>query len=608
MISLVGLALFAAHILSIRFEYAIFNAVCGIIVTLFIAAVADQLLPVAWGLYIAGYALGLTAIFLISRAKSYEIFSPVFFLFIFGTLLHFMWTRGGAFIGWDEFSHWGAVIKHIAAVDSIYENNILNFQDYPPAGALFAYFIQLPGGFSESDSLYASALIVVAAACPLCTGATTRTSALIFAAIYLCSFAFGAGLATVLIDFILASVFGATAACYLIASRERVRTAIYICILPLCALVLMKGAGFGLAWIVIVLIIVDLELGRPIGAPRSIQTFFGLTGFLTTATVVPYILWNQVVAHAEYSSRMVNFDLFYPLRLLFGTQASQVDKVIMNAFTTKLIGDDPVIIETAFPVLIITLLVFMGMVARRCEDPVSMQRTVGSISVICLGLALYLYGLLATYLTNMSEYEAVRMASFERYADTYLAALVFMAIALLRTLPRARFALFQDRLILTAAVILLVMKPGPNIKYLIKGAGQSDDVRREVTHRIGNLIDAIPLEAKTYIVWEHSLGLEYWISRYEMLPRQVNIGCWSLGEPSSIDDVWTCRKSVDSWGRELEEYDYVLIGHANESFARTYAPLLKNVSDLEWPALLRVDGRGDMLSLQQIPSPTEARH
>ena len=93
------------------------------------------------------------------RALLEWLFTPGFFLFwILGALLLWMnWNRG--LMRWDETSHWALMVKETLRVNDFYcvdASSLLAHKDYPPIVCLFeALYCRLSGGYREGK-LYAA--------------------------------------------------------------------------------------------------------------------------------------------------------------------------------------------------------------------------------------------------------------------------------------------------------------------------------------------------------------------------------------------------------------------------------------------------------------------
>ena len=571
MATLLCSALFLATFCNLRIEVSVFLSAASIIVLLFVAAFCGVLLPFAWILFIAAPLFGLVAVTRMIKARDLSVITPGFLTFVLCGIVHFTQTRTGAFASWDEFSHWGTVIKHIVSASSIYQNQVLYFADYPPAVALFAYLFQVPFGFSEANAFFAAGILVLAATTVLTVHIPWRRAyiaVLTFAIVYLCSFIFGKGLATVLIDYILGSFFGATVSLYILMSRRDSTRAALLCLAPVFALVLLKAAGFGLALVVSTLIIVDrLVEGR--SSSDGVRGLAVTIGPLVAAFVAQFA-WRVVMIIGVYPSRTVSFDFFYPFRILLDPSINPERAKIIADFFQATAGAKPIIAAhgITLPVALAGLVLIFAAVVLSAPKGRERHRSLAAILVVFFGLGFYLYGLLTTYLTNMSLFEAAQIGYFDRFVSVYLAGMILIALAMLLVYTGERVTLVALGAVL---IVCLSVSPPESKRYLQEGARPMGAERRDVVERIRARIETLRRDSRVYIIRQDSSGYPYWLARFELLPRPVNKSCWAISVAPAEADMYTCRRSVEEWRAELTSYDYALFVHTNEAFERDYA-------------------------------------
>lgn len=590
--SLVGYAMFVAQRLNIRIEYAIFNSTCGVISLLFAAGVFQFLTPVAWAIFFAGWILGSIAIGRAIWSRDRLPFSFGAALFTIACAGLYYLTRSGAFESWDEFSHWGTVIKHIWSVASLYKSQTLYFPDYPPALALFSFFVFIPWGFSEPDSLFASGVLVLSAGTVLAATSRWIGGALSFAIFYFLSFLFGAGLATVLIDFVLAAVFGAIICMYTQEVGNDDLTAAKLCVVPLSALVLVKAAGFPLATIVVLMIAIDGLVFRAnkrrCEAARSI--------LLTVAAVIlPLLGWKVVMAIAGYESRTSRFSLLYPIRALLFEYPDRNAEVIWNAFKHGVTGGILFHnIKANLPTITASIIAVIAIGTIFSED--RRARLISSLVVI-FGGAFYLHGLLATYMTNMSFYESSRLASFDRYLSVYLAAMAMFAVSMLVCLKSKKLAVaaLVSVLWLSASWV-----PTDAFAFLKSGSRPRSEIRQDVLERLSPFRQENLQSKRVWIIWEGITGYQYWVVRYEILPARVNAGCWSVAPTKGEDEMYVCQRTEEQLAQNLTAFDALLVASSGEAFLRSYPTLFDSEPVYGRSMLFYVVKTGGTVKLKQV--------
>ena len=601
MASLIGLSLFLAFALKIRTELTIFVSVSGVITIVFFFGLLGLLVPALWVTWTFGVVLGLIALYRIVRVKDTGHLTPGLLFFIFACCAHYLLTRNGAFRQWDEFSHWGTIIKQISEVGSLYRNQNLYFQDYPPGVAIFADFMQMPGPFTEANALFAGGVIVLAGATALTTGIDWKRfylAPIILGIVYFCSFIFGKGLATVLIDYILGSFFGAILALYIFESRIAPTRAVVLCLAPISSLVLLKAAGTGLAFAASVLIATDQIIVRK-RASFSKEAYGGLL------IVAPFIAvfatqgaWRFIMHLAGYPNRAASFDGLLPLRILFDPQLDPEKSAILWTFIRALEGTVPVVPSGhGLPVvlLLISTLMVLAIVGARASEGYS--RILASAIVIYLGLAFYLYGLLAAYMTSIADYEAKQILSFDRFVSVYLAGMVPPVVALMRLYIRDGIL----GLVLSAALgVCILVAPTESIRYFRKGSWPITDERRALVARVQPAIAKIPHGAKVYVIWQNSNGLEFWQVRYELGSRPVNQFCWSISVARDDADMYKCTISPAKLRDELKNYQYLLVANGDDKFAAEYLTPF-NHNGFEGAALYQIQTCAVGSCLSRVP-------
>ena len=73
------------------------------------------------------------------------------------------------FIHYDNFSHWGVIVKSFIMNKAVFNANesIITFNCYPPGSALFIFYFSNLVGVSESLALYSQIIVILSALLPL---------------------------------------------------------------------------------------------------------------------------------------------------------------------------------------------------------------------------------------------------------------------------------------------------------------------------------------------------------------------------------------------------------------------------------------------------------
>jgi len=198
----------------------------------------------------------------------------------------------------------------------------------------------------------------------------------------------------------------------------------------------------------------------------------------------------------------------------------------------------------------------------------SLQRLKSAITITILnaGGFAYIGVLLFSFLVLFTEYEGVRLASFERYLSTY----TFAWFLILYTLLSAEF--FRRKLkyavllqlLCISATIYFVPKLFFNEVRKIESAGSVYDLRVNVDDFASTVKKHMAMDEKVYFIAQNTNGLERAVFTYAMLPFTSSMEwCWSLGQKYFDGDVWTCNTSLES---VLKGYTYLALYAADEQF------------------------------------------
>ena len=231
------------------------------------------------------------------------------------------------------------------------------------------------------------------------------------------------------------------------------------------------------------------------------------------------------------------------------------------------------------------------------------------------GAIVYTIGLLALYLFRFGEWEAVRLASYERYLGTYWTGVVLFVALVTIWLVAGTSSSEQIKgskrkservpeMVLAASVFVFIFALSPAQKlgeFFANPNGYSSQVRALFEPLLENAEQAgVQAGDKVWIIAQHTNGFEYWVLRYSLMGSEVNPNGWSIGSPASDEDIWTLGKSPSDWAQNLWDYDYVLIYALTDSFATEFEGVFDVIPDIGSPHVYKVAGDGPDLLLTKV--------
>ena len=358
--------------------------------------------------------------------------------FAVGSLLFIILNYGRVYALNDEFSHWGLAIKNMFETGEYYASGLSNdlFKSYPPFATavctLAAEFTKpFTGGFCESATFVGMDILLLGCLMPFVSLITEKMKSslqdkslaywclpgvgVILALTVMC-FKFSA-FTIVSVDTLLALLTAAMVANYF--SKGSFQN------LPIIAMALTmtKDIGIGFAIFGATLCFADLlyKKSKRITDNKAFiknSVFFGCTLLFSALAKVycraAYINGGAVVSEkgntsGGFSSIMKNG--LSPVQ-------QNVFKAFCKAFIQPKMSVGVPLLATA--ILLTVLSIILIIYIRKTYGA---QKSAGCVILftnIFFGFWLYSLGVLISYWTSFTEYEALQMASFERYFGTYM--------------------------------------------------------------------------------------------------------------------------------------------------------------------------------------------
>lgn len=204
--------------------------------------------------------------------------------------------------------------------------------------------------------------------------------------------------------------------------------------------------------------------------------------------------------------------------------------------------------------------------------------------IIIIGLLGYTLCLLLLYITKFSEYEAVRLASFERYMGTYFLAVITYIALIYRDVIKNVETLKVKEITAILLLILVLFTPIDSITQLILVRAKSTIATRSFYNEMETKVKSVAKDnnKKIYLISQNTSGYDYWVSKFVIRPNSIqhNLGSsysgWSIGKSYSKEDIWTVNITVDKWKKILmDQYDYVYILKQDSQFIEQFGSIFK---------------------------------
>ncbi len=492
-------------------------------------------------------------------------------------LLYFLWiwwiNRYRLCSSWDEFSHWGLVVKNMDIFHKFgtYKEATVQFRGYPPAACIWQYYIeQLYGGFTDGHMYQAMGWLVLSLFLPVLKNCSWRKlgyGVIIFGFMVVMPFIFFRSYIVLLyVDALLGICFGYIMLCSLLNEHldlfqiGSMAAALFI----LC---LIKASGLFLAVIILAAIIIkDVKIyWKERENRKKCILSWGCYIFSIAASKWS---WNL---HLLYSKSKEAWDIS-PITIqniisLMKKEGKEYQYTTIHNFLSALSDKEfsaYIFNMNVIAWLIVMIILFLAVRAWIGENKKYNIYVKASI----WGGVLYAFGLLVLYVFTYSEYEATNLASFERYLSTYFVGIGYLVMAVFFNTwfekPDKKY------IVLTASILFLFLPVKEVFKVTICNEVQvqnTQNARKQYSQFEKYMAQLDYKKDKIQFISQNTTGFDYWNLRYLSIPVQSG-GGWSIGEPYSANDLWTVKCTVETWlaGLESGGYTYVYLYKIDQPF------------------------------------------
>lgn len=514
--------------------------------------------------------------FELSYGRLYEIFKckKVIFYYALGLLFplfYFLYSipLEFHFTGDDNFSHWALSSKYIYLKDELYGGgSSILFKNYPPGSAVYQYLFLNVLGFSEKKLLLANHFFILAGIAAVWLAILRRNSNLALLGYWFSVLlvpAFGYSWFYAYVDLPVGVLFAVGVAIFY---RYGISVKGVFLVVPVIAmLVLTKQIGLAFSFIICTFYVVHVVLKLFFLILRRRSFFFKkrekeiyskalLASFLMYfVPVLIYLSW-AVYLHCEGVEGGLPALEISPLdyqRKLEGTINEFVSRIFSKGYFNDFIPTFWMCI-CLFSSGVLQLVVFKRLRGRYAS------------LFLCFtsGCAVYVVFLMYSYLNFFSEYESVRLASFERYVGSYLLPWLVVSTAIAVNSVAVNKKASWTVLFAIATGLTSVYSVG----YIKKNFTPPNDIHnrdlRDLVLRLSEIVRFNSREDdKIYYISQKSRGYDKLMFHYYISPLHSSRWCWSLGKPYYEGDVWTCDKSFEE---ALEGYSILVLARPDSRF------------------------------------------
>ena len=503
-----------------------------------------------------------------------NIFTPGFFVYLVWSIVLVLILNGKVLHSWDEFSHWGDIVKVMVAYDDFGTNLSAEsmFPSYPPGMGLFQYMLQVlylwTGGSGFCEWLLYIAYHMLAfsflAAFVKGEGKKGIFYAILYGGILLLvpTVFYEDYYTTLYIDPFLGVLSGAGLAKILLSKKKDIFYSLYI-LMACSMLVLAKDAGILFAIIIGCAYLAD----RLLDEKKYNRTMLFHTILVVGAITLPKLLWNLEVQTSQVQ-RVFDAPIdIGQLILILLNKDKTYRSLVWHTYWEKF-G----ILQVLIPILFFCILLKWGMKKGILEKKKGRLLLI----VVVLQAIVYAVGLAVAYIFKFTEYEASKLASYDRYI--HILHLSIWIIIVLSCIHLVYNIVKMDKklYVYMGCIYLIAVVPmvGIVMQYAYEMVRISLEVRKEYEETAEVIRQYAEETERIYVIAEESNGYERLVLKYLLRPYRINDTGYSIGEKFYEGDIWTVQKAQGEWMDELcTDYDYVILYEINDYFIQNYGEL-----------------------------------
>lgn len=519
-----------------------------------------------------------------------RIFSPELAVFIFAYVFLYFINLNRLFSAWDEFSHWGPMVKEMLRLDTFYtvpESTLFIHKNYPPIISLFESIWNIIIGEYREGYLYRSLQVLsFSFFLPTLSNFKLRwnLNSFLKSSLFIISFFLLVIIVpledahfytNIYIDAVLAITFAY--GLYLVFVFDESLFEWVQLSAVLSFILLIKQIGLVFSLIIMLFFLLRLIFDRKKTLNRTLL-YFSLTILIAILMKYSWDLYiSQFFITVQFSTSDINLSTFFGIMRGISGEVYQIEAYynFINALSDTELLNIGLKLNFWMMFSLITFLYSCLVFISRSK----WKKIFVTSSIYLLGSLGYAFVLLLLYVFNFGPYEGPRLASFVRYINTYwysgLMLWFMMFIWIIADSKRDKTQVtIQFLVVLILVTHLTVQRKWLEISPALQANSSVqryyDDI--EIIRKYSDNVGSV------FVVAQKSTGHVTNAIRYYIMPQWVNAWYYSLGKPYSDGDVWTAEVDIQTLSDLLLEYRYVYLYEVDRNFRNYYYGLFEDGS------------------------------
>ena len=569
------------------------------------------------------------------------------FLFTVFYLFCFVLNFGKCFMAWDEFSHWGIFLKETLRLDRLYCMSPVNMahKDYVPAITLFeTIWCRIGGKFTEANAYRAIQMFLFSMLLPAfervsdyaasmtagrsCNLAVTATSSgkgllpraraiflqlvfLLFALMLPLFFHTENGFRfyhSIYCDIAVGVIFY-WCIYEIYQNYENLSYHLFTLTVGIIVLVLSKMTSMALLPLILAFIIgkylffANQERGNPIQGSvnegdlgKRVKSQKKRWLYLVPVFAFPVTFWylfNRFVdSYVDNTGYLQSYDgmSISSLKEVFTSPSDSTIPYLgqlQKEYFSALFHRD-ILIRGSYVVVLVLIVAGFLCLSVFVSGKLAKRRLVFSGIWTAASGVFYAVLMYFLYATAFNEHEAVGLASYRRYMNSFIISVLFLLVAAYYDsgLWKKHIRVFC---LLPAILLLdLIVFHRDAFNQVLPGTITGDAERnRKYTLAASKIMNAAEEDARIYVIRRGDNTRFLWHERYYCLPRTIDGG--SIGPAVDEADLWSVDLSAQDLSETLKGYDYIFFSKIDDAFAEKYADVFEDYSQVSKGKLYQIE-------------------
>ncbi len=501
--------------------------------------------------------------------------TPSFYSFIIIIILITILDFNRTYSHWDEFSHWGEMLKEMIRIDKFYSATTSVLQahkDYPPILQLFElYVIKLGGIYKESVAIFSLHILELSLLISVLPEKINfKKKNIIFNSFFIFFLFF---LTTIFFDSheIVNSIYNDYLMALLVSyslsiiffnkNKKSLFTIVSLSVIS-SFLLLTKQIGITLYLMVLFFYFVSLFLEKD---KNDIKFFAKVFIILVLIPLILFSYWNSYIKtlgiKGQFNASNIEISQIYSIYR--GYRGREDQKIAATGFV-KAIRDYSLTtsyIPLSYIQAVILGLFLLFIIYNKNKDLIDKKNMYLLICTMLIGAIGYAFVMWCTYIFCFKETEAINLASFDRYMVTYVLIIIYFAIMFLLYCCYKKNNL---SIIIYLTIILFLLTTPKKLTYLTPFIFKEKPTFYETNALI--LKEQVEDNNKVFIIAEDTQGEYQYFVKYYANPIITNMTeyNWPTDEDTNYEKYYNSIKD------KIKDYDYLYIATINDKFNEKY--------------------------------------